>query len=180
MSPPLFPKLGRDQLTRHEVLRHNRAKQVKVNAAKYMPRFPEITGEVFPGPRVQIFRPEDHVSIYTNELVPVLVQTADGHIFPHLRVALEYRGLLPSISVDDGAVRALLKGATLMAPGIREFDAEWVEGDVLEVRALGADLPFAIGIALMASALVTGGSGKEFEIVHILKDGLWDLRGGLL
>jgi PUA domain protein len=181
MSPPLFPKLGPDKLRKRAILKNNLVQRLKQEAAAYMTRFPEIEPDLFPKKTpITVFSLEDHVSLYAIDNVPILVQTGDHHVFPHLQVAIEYRGLLRHLYVDDGAVRALLRGADLMAPGIKEYDDSWEEGDILEIRVQGSALPFAIGIATIDSAAVPGGKGKAVEIVHILKDGLWDLRAGLL
>jgi PUA domain protein len=145
-----------------------------------MPKFGDIEEDVFPKRvPVIIYHLEDHVSIYIIENIPRLVELGDGTILPHLQLAIEYPGLLKYVYVDDGAVRALLRGADLMAPGIKQFDETFEEGEVLEIRVLGTSIPFAIGVATVSSSSIAGGKGLAIKIVHLLKDGLWDHRNGM-
>ena len=69
-----------------------------------------------------------------------------------------------TISVDDGAKRAVVAGASLLAVGVVGWSAEFRAGDGVELR--GEDgLPFARGIA-SADASELGGRPANVEAVH--------------
>jgi glutamate 5-kinase len=69
-----------------------------------------------------------------------------------------------AISVDDGAKRAVVAGASLLAVGVVGWSAEFRAGDGVELR--GEDgVPFARGIA-SADASELGGRPANVEAVH--------------
>lgn len=77
------------------------------------------------------------------------------------------------VSVDRGAVKYVLNGADVMAPGITDADSSIQEGDPVWVRN-----PEGTGIAV-GRALVSGlemierDSGKAVENLHYIGDDLW-------
>ena len=77
------------------------------------------------------------------------------------------------VSVDHGAVKFVLNGADIMAPGITDADPAITEGDIVWVRN-----PEGTGIAV-GRALVSGlemvkqNSGKAVENLHHIGDELW-------
>jgi PUA domain protein len=62
-----------------------------------------------------------HATLYVVESTPLFFQPdGPGHppLLPHLRLVHRFPGLFPSIRIDRGAIRFVLSGATLMAPGL--------------------------------------------------------------
>ena len=59
-----------------------------------------------------------------------------------------YRDLkvLPRLQVDQGAIKFILKGADIMAPGITEVDPSLNQGQQVAVYAQGKQWPLAVGI----------------------------------
>jgi PUA domain protein len=177
----MFAKFGPAKLTRQATVNTGVLHRLKQQALRFMPRFSEIEAELFPRRTlVTVYHLEDHVELYTVEKRPVLVELGTREVIPHLQIAIERPGLLRSVYVDDGAVRALIRGAELMAPGIKNIPEPFDSDAVIEVRVLGSTVPFAIGITELAAAEIRPATkGTAIRIVHILKDGLWDLRRGL-
>lgn len=64
----------------------------------------------------------DRASLYVIEGQPLFYQqdTAGGNgvLVPHLRLVHRFPQAFPSIRIDRGAIRFVLSGATLMAPGL--------------------------------------------------------------
>ena len=177
----MFKKLPAEKLKKKASLKTNLLQKLKQRAAESMPLFPEIEDDLFPKKTpVIVYHLEDHKAIYAVNDKPVLAELSHGEVIPHLEVAIAHPGLLKCVYVDDGAVKALLRGADLKAPGIKQYGDEFEEGDIIEVRLLETDIPFAIGVAAASSAAVKE-SGKDtaITIAHILKDGLWDKRNGM-
>jgi PUA domain protein len=175
------PKLPADRLKRKQTAPNSTVQRIKRNATQAMPGFASIEDELFPRRKpVMSYTLEDHVILYAVDDIPLLVSLNTGEIFPHLRLAIEYPGLLQAVFVDDGAVRALLRQANLMAPGIKGKTAPFDSGAVVEIRLLGASTPFAIGVTQLSSDEITPDTkGVAIVVVHILRDGLWTLRNGL-
>lgn len=62
----------------------------------------------------------DRVSLYVIDNQPVFFQQDGGHgaLLPHLRLVHRFPQCFPTVRIDRGAIRFVLSGATLMAPGL--------------------------------------------------------------
>lgn len=79
------------------------------------------------------------------------------------------------ITVDRGAVKAILNGADVMAAGVVAAD-KFQKNDLVWVRDELHNMPLAVGIALMSSAEILNlKSGKAVKCVHRVGDELWGL-----
>ena len=127
-------------------------------------------------------------------------------LLPHLRLVHRFPTCFPSIRIDRGAIRFVLSGATLMAPGLTSTggrlpsgDAEetgiygepkigeeregWYGGRELEkgepvvICAEGKEEACAVGILSMGTKETKEkGKGPVVEEGHYLDDGLWKLN----
>lgn len=79
------------------------------------------------------------------------------------------------VTVDDGAIKFILNGADVMAPGVVDADESITEGDVVWVSDMRG-LPLAVGIALMnGKEMVAARKGKAVKNIHHIGDELWKL-----
>jgi PUA domain protein len=77
------------------------------------------------------------------------------------------------VSVDHGAVKFVLNGADVMAPGITDAEPSIEEGDLVWVRN-PEGTGIAVGRALVAGpVMVERSSGKAVENLHYIGDDLW-------
>ncbi|OAA54657.1 hypothetical protein ISF_08258 [Cordyceps fumosorosea ARSEF 2679] len=136
---------------------------------------------------------------------PVFYQQDSGDILPHLRLLHRFPRAFPSVRVDRGAVRFVLSGATLMAPGLtsaggrlpadgspatleegREMEQgvdgegrwsrELAKGEPVVIMAEGKEEACAVGLLVAGTAEVKEkGKGPVVEEAHYLGDGLWNL-----
>jgi len=60
----------------------------------------------------------DRVSLYVIENRPLFYQQDNGVLLPHLKLVHRFPQCFPKIQCDRGAIRFVLSGATLMAPGL--------------------------------------------------------------
>ena len=150
-------------------------------AKRSMPEYEQIERELTPKKGNYFVESiGDHSELYFHENVPILFRTKEGTVLPHLQTVIEYPEILPYVYVDDGAVKPLLSGAKLKAPGIKGRNKDFEKGTALAVRLLNEESAFAIGVAMMSSdEAETAGSGDAVNILHVLKDGLWDVRKGV-
>lgn len=82
-------------------------------------------------------------------------------------------------TVDRGAVKFVVSGANVMAPGIIDADRDIKKGDIVWVRN-EEGTALALGYALMdGEEMVTGNKGKAIESVHHIGDELWELATNL-
>ncbi|KAL2131802.1 hypothetical protein VTI74DRAFT_4603 [Chaetomium olivicolor] len=62
----------------------------------------------------------DRVSLYVIDNRPLFYQQDNGNgvLLPHLRLVHRFPRCFPTVRIDRGAIRFVLSGATLMAPGL--------------------------------------------------------------
>ena len=116
----------------------------------------------------------DTVVIAFSDL-PILAYV-DSDIIPTL-VAVKLSGIdsLPHAVVDEGAVKHLLNGADVMAPGIVEV-TEFHVGDVVSVWNPDKTAPLVVGKALMSSSeIMTKRRGRAIKNLHYAGDKVWKL-----
>ncbi|KAI1004244.1 hypothetical protein K3495_g3964 [Podosphaera aphanis] len=135
---------------------------------------------------------------------PLFFQHMSDPLLPHLKLVHRFPTCFPSIRIDRGAIRFVLSGATLMAPGLTstggrlppgndemgsygEVGAEegkdaWYGGRELTknepvvICAEGKKEACAVGILSMGTKEVKEkGKGPVVEEAHYLGDGLWKL-----
>jgi PUA domain protein len=113
-------------------------------------------------------------SLFLVDSKPLLLK-AGNDIFP----ALTDEKLLSSIPkavVDMGAVPYVCKGADVMSPGIRRFDGEFLQGDIVLVVDEKHGKPIAVGEALHDSTEAKSMKhGPVLRNVHFVGDTLWNL-----
>ena len=126
----------------------------------------------------------DRVSLYILDDKPLFWQHMDDPIVPHLKVVHAYPQCFSKVGIDRGAIRFVLSGATLMAPGLTsaggrlpEKEAEIKEGEVVAVTAEGKEEICLIGQLTMGTEDIKAKKkGVVMEQGHYLGDGLWKLE----
>ncbi len=115
----------------------------------------------------------DDEVVYVVDGVPVAF-VREGALLPTLvSVRMAGLGALRHALVDEGAVRPILNGADVMAPGIVD-SSDFEVGDVVVVWSADGKTPLAIARALMASAEVKSKRrGRALENLHYAGDALW-------
>ncbi|MEA2054267.1 MAG: PUA domain-containing protein [Candidatus Thermoplasmatota archaeon] len=79
------------------------------------------------------------------------------------------------VTVDRGAVKFVIGGANIMAPGIIDADESIRKGDIVWVRN-EEGTALALGYALMDGIdMVKANKGKAVESLHHIGDELWKL-----
>lgn len=125
-------------------------------------------------------------------------------ILPHLKLVHRFPTYFPSIRIDRGAIRFVLSGATLMAPGLtskggrlplgndeegsygevaaRDNEEAWyggrelLKGEPVVICAEGKKEACAVGLLTMGTKEIKEKSkGPVMEEGHYLGDGLWKL-----
>lgn len=148
----------------------------------------------------------DRNTLYVLDSTPLFYQQdLTGILIPHLRLVHRFPQAFPSIRIDRGAIRFVLSGATLMAPGLtspggrlpadgapeglqegKEMDQkmdeegrwsrELVKGEPVVVIAEGKEEACAVGTLVVGTKEVKAkGKGPVIEDAHYLGDGLWNL-----
>ena len=141
----------------------------------------------------------DRCTLYVLDTVPLFFQEDTGTLIPHLKLVHRFPQGFPTIRIDRGAIRFVLSGATLMAPGLTsaggrlpkpkegapegggvDDDGHWTreleKGDPVVIMAEGKEEACAIGLLVAGTKEVKEkGKGPVVEEAHYLGDGLWNL-----
>ncbi|GIC92113.1 translation machinery-associated protein 20 [Aspergillus udagawae] len=126
----------------------------------------------------------DRATLYTIESTPLFYQPMDGPPIPHLKLLHSYPDALPTVQIDRGAIRFVLSGATLMAPGLtspggRLPDAEHAleKGQVVAVMAEGKEHACMVGpLTVGTEEMKEKKKGVVMDEGHYLGDGLWKMH----
>lgn len=121
------------------------------------------------------------MSLYALDNNPLFWQHMDDPLIPHLRVIHAFPTCFPRIGIDRGAIRFVLSGATLMAPGLTssggrlpEADAQLQEGEVVVIEAEGKEGACLVGQLRMGTEdIKEKKKGVVMDSGHYLGDGLW-------
>ncbi|KAL2365108.1 hypothetical protein RJZ56_001997 [Blastomyces dermatitidis] len=131
----------------------------------------------------------DRVTLYTIDSRPILYQSFDNPPIPHLRVLHQFPDAVHTIGIDRGAIRFVLSGAALMAPGLtsaggslpdpannpgeREIEA----GEVVAIKAEGKEEICMVGpLKVGTEEMKKKGKGVVMDEGHYLGDGLWKIE----
>ncbi len=99
----------------------------------------------------------------------------ENTLLPTLCGVMKLNLNMPYVSVDEGAVKAIVKGADLFVPGIREYHCEVQPGKFVLARTLQGIPVSVLRIVDEAVEATKNGKGKFGVNVHHLKDELWGL-----
>lgn len=126
----------------------------------------------------------ERTTLYTIDSTPLFFQPFDGPPIPHLRLVHAFPAALPTIQIDRGAIRFVLSGAALMAPGLtspggRLPDTEHAleAGQVVAVKAEGKEEACLVGtLKVGTEEMKNKGKGIVIDEGHYLGDGLWRMQ----
>ena len=100
-------------------------------------------------------------------------------VIPTLRLLHRYPDMMPRMQCDKGAIKHILTGSDVMAPGLTSAGGkmEDLETDQLvAITAEGKEHAMGIGITLMdTDEIRSENKGKAIELLHFLGDGMWKL-----
>ena len=98
----------------------------------------------------------------------------DGVWVPSLHLLQKNPSLLPTVTVDKGAIKFVINGADIMRPGVvsaQEFD----QGDFVTIIDETVGKPIAVCKSLYSSSdLLEKSSGKVLEMKHHFNDDYWN------
>ncbi|MCS7106711.1 MAG: DUF1947 domain-containing protein [Acidilobaceae archaeon] len=99
-----------------------------------------------------------------------------SRLVPSLRLLLKLGfSWLPAVGVDRGATKAVIRGADLMAPGIKAVEGSFERGSFVVIFDLESRAPIAVGEALISAPELAGmQKGKALRVVHRVGDEIWE------
>ncbi|RLF12438.1 MAG: hypothetical protein DRJ98_00655 [Thermoprotei archaeon] len=113
------------------------------------------------------------INIYFVDGLPLLLEVED-RLIPSIHLA--EAAPFPKVVVDMGAAPRILRGADVMAPGIRQVPDSMNPGDVVAIAEEKLGKVLAIGVALMSGREVMEvRRGKALKVLHRVGDEIWKL-----
>jgi malignant T-cell-amplified sequence len=154
-------------LKRHVVSKHESREMIeKLQASS------GITLDVSRSSQVEFIEPEEGVRFIVVDGVYTFVE-AEGEYIPFVG-SQRLVDLLPSVRVDDGALKYILNGADVMRPGIVKFDDWGEKGRLVVVRDDKKGRGLAVGRALVPSSEMSGiTKGMCVKNLHRAGDRFW-------
>jgi PUA domain protein len=121
---------------------------------------------------------------------PLFYETKDD-LIPHLKLVHKFPGAFHRVRIDRGAIRFVLSGAKLAAPGLtstggrlpgggededRYGSEDLEEGEVVVIEAEGKEFACMVGTLLMDTGkMKKDKKGYAMDDGHYLGDHLWSL-----
>ena len=120
---------------------------------------------------LELVKLPDRVSLYVIDGRPVVYQQDHNSVLlPHLRLVHRFPACFPTIRIDRGAIRFVLSGATLMAPGLTSAGGRLpvvVDRDAAAAAAAGAGKPVPEEVEKKEE----GGEGEDEDAVKVPNEG---------
>ena len=96
-------------------------------------------------------------------------------LIPTLCLIQKYNLFMPSVTVDEGAVKHIVNGADLFVPGIVSYDCECKEGDIILVKTK-TGIPISVMKVVMPKDKAIAEKRGKFGInLHYLSDKIWEM-----
>jgi PUA domain protein len=98
--------------------------------------------------QVKLRAPASNITFYTADGKLVFFAEKNGPILPFLKIVHAYPFITKSVTVDPRAIRHIMGGANVMAPGLTNEEARMddvVAGDIVAVYGWGKQCAIAIG-----------------------------------
>jgi PUA domain protein len=100
----------------------------------------------------------------------------ENTLLPTLKWQLKNGVCLPTITVDQGAIKFVIKGADIMRPGITHITSDLETGTFVTIIDENKSTPIAIGKILIDSTqMQEAKTGKVVGSVHYFGDELWNM-----
>lgn len=158
---------------------------VRARVLEDYPGFEPYIDEILPKKgSLETVKLPDRTTLYALDGQPLFWQHMDDALVPHLRLCHAFPDALPSVGIDRGAIRFVLSGAALMAPGLtsaggqlpRDGEEEIEAGTVVVVKAEGKESVCLVGPLKMGTKEIREKKkGVVMDAGHYLGDGLWGL-----
>ncbi|CAG9329117.1 unnamed protein product [Blepharisma stoltei] len=101
-------------------------------------------------------------------------------MFPHLKLLHKFPFMLKKMQVDKGAIRFVIGGANVMAPGLVSAGGaieEAKQGEIVAIMAEGKTHALAIGRMMKSTEEIRSNpTGAAIENLHYLNDGFWKME----
>jgi PUA domain protein len=178
----MFKTFKPEDLGNQSAAKSSVVRGVRSSLLEQYPRLENVVDEIIPKKDpLFLVKGKGDFAFYTFAVAGnqvLFFQTKDGPWMPSLKVLHKYPSMMPKMQVDQGAIKFVLRGANIMAPGLTSagggFEDSVEKGSPVQITAEGCEHACAVGLMSLSSAeLKEKPTGQAIESVHTLGDGLW-------
>jgi len=177
---PFFSFSPSEDVSSSVQLKNSAIRAIRQNIANLYPTLEPALDDIFPKKDASVLesKGKEKTSFILVDGRPMFYRFRDGPYFPTLRLLHMYPDMMPSVKVDKGAIKFVLKGADIMCPGLTSSAAdcsvELGEGAPVAIFAEGKEHPLATGVTKMSTADIRKiNKGVGVGVVHYIGDELW-------
>ena len=178
----MFKKFDVDSdITSQIQVKQSIQKAIRTNIKDQYPSLVPYLDDILPKKEpVNLIKAKEHVEIVACRKEPLFFRKRDGPYLPTLKLLHRFPFLLPRFQVDSGAIKFILSGANVMAPGLNSRGGRMDEADkdtIVGIYAEGKQHGIGVGQTLASTKEIqTVNKGVAIELIHYLNDGLWQLE----
>ncbi|EDO06456.1 hypothetical protein BBOV_II005020 [Babesia bovis T2Bo] len=151
---------------------------IKLAIANQFPAFRGTIDDVLPKKgQIILAKCQDHLTLLLVGGEITFFQVREGPWIPTMRLLHKYPTMMPTMQVDKGALKFILRGSNIMCPGLtspggRMDDVD--KGQVVQITVDGREHACAVGVTTMSTAEIRE-KNKDIciENLHYLNDGIW-------
>ncbi|QGA67970.1 RNA-binding protein [Sulfolobus sp. E11-6] len=123
--------------------------------------------------KLEIGKEKKETWYYVNDILAFF-----NDLIPTLCAVMKLKMSLPYVIIDEGAVKAVSRGADLFTPGIVEYGCECKENDIILAKTK-TNLPVAILRVLIPKDKALVEKRGKFAInLHHVGDTIWEMCNG--
>ncbi|EFN51192.1 hypothetical protein CHLNCDRAFT_56407 [Chlorella variabilis] len=182
MTSQLFKTFGKDKVSGHSQLKASAQRAIRGRIIEDYPYLSEtgVIDVILPKKQdLVLIKLPEYVQLLVLDKTPLFFSMRDGPWFPTLRLLHQYPDMMPKLRADLGAIKFVLSGANIMAPGLTSPGAtihdEVEEGRAVAIYAEGKEHAMAVGYTKMSTAQMRElNKGIGVDNLHYLTDGLWN------
>ncbi|KAL7067542.1 putative translation machinery-associated protein 20 [Cryptosporidium serpentis] len=178
MSATSMKKFSLDNISSQNQLKSSIQRSIKTAIITQYPLLSDVIDYILPKKgSIVLAKCSNHIQFIVVDSVPLFFQQRGSPWYPTLRLLHSYPDMMPTMQVDKGAIKYVLKGSNIMCPGLTSLGGKMdlvKPKQVVKIVGEGTSSACAIGYTLMGTDEIQSiNKGVCIENVHYLNDGLW-------
>jgi PUA domain protein len=177
----MLKRLSKDDISAMTQARSSIARNIRKAILDQYPMLESTIDELFPKKAPMYLIKTPNVSFVCDDSNAYFLILRDNIYAPTLKFLHMYPNILPKVQVDRGAIKFVLKGADIMAPGLTSKGGHTGDPNinlpvdtVVAIQAEGKQHSIAIGVLkLSTSDIRTINKGTAIESITFLGDRLY-------
>lgn len=177
----MLKKFSTESISSQNQVKSSVQRSIRASILTQYPLLETVIDDILPKKEnIVLSKCSGHLQFIVLDSVPLFFQQRDGPWLPTLRLLHKYPGMMPTMQVDKGAIKHVLKGSNIMCPGLTSPGGRMdpvEQKRVVKIVGEGCQNACAVGITTMSTDEIRQvNKGVCIENVHYLNDGLWHVN----